>query len=54
MMFSRLEKAVLTHAMQIKPLSNFQGDACYACPTNKERNSIQATIPSKQQYFSEI
>ncbi len=33
------------------PLSSFQGDACYACPTNKERNptnkeqnSIQAAI----------
>jgi hypothetical protein len=26
------------------PLSTFQGDACYACPTNKEQNSIQAAI----------
>ncbi len=26
------------------PLSSFQGDACYACPTNKEQNSIQAAI----------
>ncbi len=24
--------------------SFFQGDACYACPTNKERNSIHAAI----------
>jgi hypothetical protein len=26
------------------PLSTFQGGTCYACPTNKERNSIQAAI----------
>ncbi len=26
------------------PLSSFQGDVCYACPTNKEQNSIQAAI----------
>jgi hypothetical protein len=26
------------------PLSTFQGDACYACPTNKEQNSIQTLI----------
>jgi hypothetical protein len=26
------------------PLSTFQGDACYTCPTNKEQNSIQAAI----------
>jgi hypothetical protein len=26
------------------PLPSFQGDACYACPTNKEQNSIQAAI----------
>jgi hypothetical protein len=26
------------------PLSSFQGDACYACSTNKEQNSIQAAI----------
>ena len=47
MEFSRLEKAIITHAVQIKPLSTFQGDACYACPTNKERNSIQAAIFQK-------
>jgi hypothetical protein len=23
---------------------NFQGDTCYACPTNKERNSIQKAL----------
>ncbi len=26
------------------PLSTFQGDPCYACPTNKEQNSIQTAI----------
>ncbi len=26
------------------PLSTFQGDACYASPTNKEQNSIQVAI----------
>jgi hypothetical protein len=26
------------------PLSTFQGDACHACPTNKEQNSIQAVF----------
>ena len=25
----------------------FQGDACYACPTNKERNSIQKSLFQK-------
>jgi len=29
------------------PISTFEGDACYACPTNKERNSIQAGIFQK-------
>ncbi len=29
------------------PLSSFQGDACYACPTNKEQNSIHAAIFKK-------
>jgi hypothetical protein len=28
----------------LTPLSTFQGDACYACPTNNEQNSIQAAI----------
>ncbi len=45
--FSRMEKTILTHAMLITTLSTFQGDACYACPTNKEQNSIQAAIFQK-------
>jgi hypothetical protein len=31
----------------LTPLSTFQGDARYACPTNKEQNSIQAAIFQK-------
>jgi hypothetical protein len=42
-----LENPVITHAVYLKPLSSFKGDACYACPTNKERNSIHAAIFQK-------
>jgi hypothetical protein len=35
--------------MQCKttPFSTLQGDACYTCPTNKERNAIQSAIFQK-------
>ena len=33
-----------THRLNILYYCTYKGEACYACPTNKERNSIQKAI----------
>ncbi len=34
----------ITHSLNILHYCAYTGDACYACPTNKDRNSIQKAI----------
>ncbi len=34
----------ITHNLNIFSYCGYKGEACYACPTNKERNSTQKAI----------